>query len=104
MGKPLFWARWSEDGNLYFANIVSTSGNNVTVSYYDGTEEVLDKSDVLNAYEALKAGLWPHGNWEGRGAFYPCEIQKMNEETVVVQYEDGVVETMPYEWLVYLQK
>jgi hypothetical protein len=101
--NDLNWARWSGDGNLYFASITEVSGNTVSVCYYDGTEEDVEKKDTFNLVEALNAGLFPHGNWQGAGSFYPCEILKLGEDSVIVRYEDGVEENMPYEWLVFLR-
>ncbi|MDR0443609.1 MAG: hypothetical protein LBH44_09405 [Treponema sp.] len=102
--QDLNWARWSGDGNLYFVTLLGVSGNTVSVRYYDGTEEDVDKKNTFNLVEALNAGLFPHGNWQGQGGFYLCEILKLGENSVLVKYEDGVEENMPYEWLVFLRR
>jgi len=102
--KDMKWARWSGDGNLYYADIIGTSGNSVNVRYYDGNEEELNKSDIFSLQEAINSGLTPHGNWEGQGSFYPCNILKMGANSVLVKYtQDGVKEEMPYDRLLFIQ-
>ena len=97
------WARWSEDGNLYYVTSTSASGNGVKVCYYDGSEEELNKNDIFSLSEAINSGYTPHGNWQGQGSFYPCNILKTGADTVLVKYtQDGVEEALPYEGLVFL--
>jgi len=102
--ESMRWAKWPGDGSLYFANITGTSGNSLNVRYYDGNEEELNESDVFSLQQAIDSGLSPHGNWQGEGSFYPCNILKMGNNSILVKYsEDGVEENMPYERLVFVK-
>ena len=96
------WARWSQDGNLYFAQIIGVSDSTVSVCYTDGTREDLSTDDIFYLPEALESGLTPFGDWNGGGYHYECVILEMNDTSVLVQYtEDGTQEEMPYKWLLF---
>lgn len=99
----LIWARWSKDGNLYFAGIAVGSGAGIRVVYYDGTEEEVNKEDIFYLDEALMSGLTSYGNWKNKGSFYPCEILDLREDFVLVRYtEDKVKEELSYHGLVFM--
>lgn len=100
----LVWARWSGDGNLYFANIVSGGVSGVKVVFYDGVTEEVAPENVFYIEEVQKSGLAPHGNWQDKGSFYPCIILQFNNNTVSVEYiEDKVQEQLPYHGLVFMK-
>lgn len=101
----LIWARWSQDGNLYFAGIAAGSNaGGVPVVFYDGMKEKVSGEDIFYLPEACKTDMTPHGNWEGKGGFYPCKILKFNESSLSVEYlEDGVKEELPYYGLVFMK-
>jgi len=101
--QDLNWARWSQDGNLYFATVTAVSGNTLSIQYYDGSEDEVDRSDFFNLIEAMNSGMKPLGNWQGQGTFYPIELGPIGEDGVMVRYEDGTEEVLPYEWLVFWQ-
>jgi len=100
----LVWARWSGDGNLYFAGIADTSSSGVKVTFYDGVEEEVSRENIFYAGELQKSGLTPHGNWENKGSFYPCDILEFRKNSVRVKYtEDKVEEELPYQGLVFIK-
>ncbi|MDR2894631.1 MAG: hypothetical protein LBU97_04140 [Alistipes sp.] len=99
----LVWARWSGDSNLYLAKILASTATGVKVVFYDGVTEGVAPGDVLYLTEAMNAGMTPHGNWEGKGDFYRCEILNAGQISVMVRYiEDGVQERLPYDGLVFM--
>jgi len=98
------WARWSGDGNLYFAVIENVSNNSLRVTYYDNVVEEVSKNNVFSLEEALNSGLRLHGNWQDGGSFYPCIILKQKSNTVRVKYtQDNVEEELPYQGLVFIK-
>jgi len=96
------WARWSGDGDFYFAEIISSSSKSARVMYSDASEEDVNKKDIFYLMEAQNRKLISYGNWEGRGPFYLCNPLNLKEHSIVVQYtQDGVKEEIPYSWLMF---
>ena len=95
------WAKWSGDGNYYFATITDVSGSTVSVRYYDGAEEDLDESDVLNFPQMMNTRLPTYCNWQNKGDFYPCQLLQIGENGCKVKYEDNTEEIIPYQLLIF---
>ena len=96
------WARWNEDNNLYFAQIMEVTSQTVYIKYYDGNTDEVNKKDIFYFAEAQSSGLTANGNWKNIGAYYPCKILEINDSFVTVEYiEDEMKEKLPYSRLVF---
>lgn len=95
------YARFSGDGFFYMADINRISGNAAEVTFFDNYTEVVGLEDLREPLYCL-GKMKAQANWEERGNYYPCVIQKIDDSRthVHVYYpEDGAREMVTFSQL-----
>ncbi len=86
------FAYYDEDEYWYPAEIVRIEGNDVKVRYdYDDSKEVVT-IDYLDEYSTFVGEKGAESYSDEDEAYYPVVIKEVNEENILVEYEDGSAE------------
>jgi hypothetical protein len=100
--EEINWAKYSKDGNYYLATIINNTENAVTVRFFDGFEENVNKENVISIEGLTKTKLIPFGNYANEGTYYQCKILQIKNDSVEVKYtQDNVIELIPFEQLIF---
>ena len=82
---------WSKDEYWYPAMIDSKTGEKYFVSFLNGDGDWTN--EALMVSENLKTGDVVYGNLRGHGRYYKGRILDRKGMTLIIQYDDGSVET-----------
>ncbi|MBN1968419.1 MAG: hypothetical protein JXR48_01585 [Candidatus Delongbacteria bacterium] len=94
-----YYVKYSEDNYYYFAKIDSIIDNSAKVTFFDGYEDTVLPDSICFVEDAI-SGMKAEGNWENKGAYYPCKILKQEGSQFFVRYdEDGIEESIGFHQL-----
>ncbi len=98
------YAKYSGDNYYYLATIDKTGGDKADVTFYDNVKEKVSKQ-FIRPFTDFGDNFKAYANWEGKGEFYPCRIERVEPDGVWVVYdEDGVREKVNAQSLKFLEK
>jgi hypothetical protein len=95
-----YYAKYSADGFFYYAKVDSITDQSYRVTYYDDFQQEVAFNEICDIDFAVQ-NLRAFANWENKGLFYPCSVEKIKNK-ITVKYEDGVTENVREEQLRFI--
>jgi len=84
-------ARYAADNYFYYGTIEYVGDQSLTILYYDGTKEEVQKKDICLLDYAVQ-NLKAEANWQNKGSYYGCSITGCHAGKFTVKYEDNSTE------------
>ncbi len=91
------FAYWEDDGYWYPATIIEIDGDEITIEYDSGEEEITNGDYLIDLY--VEVGDEVESLWEKDDKYYAATVLEVRDEDVLVKYEDGSTEWSNYERL-----